>query len=86
MRNVNMNFADDSLEAMQNLCTPQEVDKAIAYLSTWAMTSYPFVTISIHGDSELVGVYRRDNTILGRPDYVIGAVFNEDSAKFGFHS
>ena len=47
---------------------------------------YPFVDIFISNnkEAEFLACYRKEEG--GSPAYVIGAVFNKQSKKFGFHS
>lgn len=63
------------------------VEIAIGYLSSWGL-SYPFVDIYINvRDTEFTACYRKRAFEEGdSPAYVIGAVFNKQSKKFGFHS
>ncbi len=89
MRQVNLKFEQQELEELSKKlytlgCENNAVEIAIGYLSTWGL-SYPFVDIFISlKDSEFTACYRK--TTEGYPAYVIGAVFNKQSKKFGFHS
>ena len=92
MRQVNLNFEQKELEEVSKIlyaagCDNNAVEIAIGYLSTWGL-SYPFVDIYINvKDTEFTACYRKRAFEQGdSPAYVIGAVFNKQSKKFGFHS
>lgn len=83
-----------------------EYERALGYLTAWAKDSYPYVTIysPYPKEGELVAMYFREDiptherVRMGQPpDYVIGAVWHEDSGAtteegypraghYGFHS
>lgn len=89
MRKVNLNFDQEYLEELSKLiyaagAESNVVEIAIGYLSTWGF-NYPFVDIYINvKDIEFTACYRK--TAEDSPAYVIGAVYNKQSKKFGFHS
>ena len=58
--------------------------EAIGYLSLWGIPSYPVADIYHDGDRDFLGVY----TDPARPDrqYVIGAIWHDDTKTFSFHS
>ena len=92
MRQVNLNFNQDELEAVAKElyllgCEAKALEIVIGYLSTWGL-SYPFVDIYINvKDTEFTACYRKKAFEQGdSPAYVIAAVFNKQSKKFGFHS
>ncbi len=92
MRKVNLNFDQEYLEELSKLiyaagAESNVVEIAIGYLSTWGF-NYPFVDIYINvKDTEFTACYRNKAFEQGdSPAYVIGAVFNKQSKKFGFHS
>ena len=92
MRQVNLNFEQEDFEALARVlyalgCEDNALEKAIGYLSTWGL-NYPFVDIYINvKDTEFTACYRKRAFEQGdSPAYVIGAVFNKQSKKFGFHS
>ena len=92
MRQVNLNFKQEDLEALAKIlyalgCEDNALEKAIGYLSTWGY-AYSFVDIYINvKDTEFTACYRKRAFEQGdSPAYVIGAVFNKQSKKFGFHS
>ena len=92
MRQVNLNFEQDDFEALARVlyaagCDNNAVEIAIGYLSTWGF-GYSFVDIYINvKDAEFTACYRKKAFEQGdSPAYVIGAVFNKLSKKFGFHS
>jgi len=60
-----------------------EFYRAVGYLSTWNMT-FPQVVLYYNArDLEITASYYNEAGELG---YCIGAVFNDDSKQFGFHS
>lgn len=62
---------------------PAEFYRAVGYLSTWNMT-FPEVRLYYNlRELEITASYYDGAGNLG---YCIGAVFNADSGKFGFHS
>lgn len=63
--------------------TPLEFYRAVGYLSTWNM-SFPEVRLYYNArDLEITASYY---TTTGELGYCIGAVFNTDTKRFGFHS
>lgn len=57
-----------------------EIERAIGYLSTWSLSTYPTVDIFVDSDGDMTAPY-------ARPDgagYMIAAVWN--GSRFGFHS
>lgn len=92
MRQVNLNFEQKELEEVSKIlyaagCDNNAIEIAIGYLSTWGL-NYPFVDIYINvKDTEFTACYRKKAFEQGdSPAYVIGAIFNKQSKKFGFHS
>ena len=62
---------------------PVEFYRAVGYLSTWNM-AYPHVKLYYNPkEMEITASYYNEAGELG---YCIGAVFNDDSKQFGFHS
>lgn len=60
-----------------------EFNAAVGYLSTWNMT-FPEVRLFYNArEREITASYYGESGELG---YCIGAVFNDDTKKFGFHS
>lgn len=56
--------------------------KAIGYLSTWSMT-FPEVGIFADTNTDLVAAYKDAN---GKHGYTIGAIYNQVTKAYGFHS
>lgn len=90
MRQINFKFEQEDLEAQAKIlyglgAENTSVEIAIGYLSIWGC-SYPFVDIFISNnkEAEFTACYRKEEG--GSPAYVIGAVFNKQSKKYGFHS
>ena len=68
---------------MMEHATPLEFYRAVGYLSTWNMT-YPHVKLYYNPkEMEITASYYNEAGELG---YCIGAVFNDTSKQFGFHS
>jgi hypothetical protein len=72
-----------------------EYERALGYLTAWAKDAYPHVTIysPFPKGGELVAMYFREDIPTPErirkgqpPDYVIGAIWHEDSGHYGFHS
>lgn len=65
-----------------------EFHEAVGYLSTWNIDGYPFVRIMFDArHCEFIATYWSDKPEDGkRPDYVIGAIWREESKRFSFHS
>ena len=60
-----------------------EFYRAVGYLSTWNMT-YPHVKLYYNArELEITASYYNEAGELG---YCVGAVFNDTSKQFGFHS
>ena len=92
MRQVNFKFEQKDLEtAAKNLYSNgsknNSVEIAIGYLSVWGF-SYPFVDIYLNAEeAEFTAYYFNRAFEQGdAPAYIIGAVFNKQSKKYGFHS
>ena len=89
MRQVNLNFEQKELEEVSKIlyaagCDNNAIEIAIGYLSTWGL-NYPFVDIYLSvKEAEFTACYHKELT--DSPAYVIGAVFNKQSKKYGFHS
>ena len=66
-----------------------EYERALGYLMAWAKDSYAHVIVYSPrpSEGELVAIYRREEKATP-PDYVIGAIWHEDSGAghYGFHS
>lgn len=60
----------------------REYRAAIGYLSTWNL-SYEKVTIYARDELDMVAVYRSNVT---DKQYVIGAVWNQETKRYSFHS
>lgn len=66
-----------------NAVGAEEFYRAVGYLSTWNMT-FPEVRLYYNArEREITASYYTEAGDLG---YCIGAVFNSDTQKFGFHS
>lgn len=101
MRQVNIIFNESKKEEAQNAILDKQLQfqKAIGYLSTWSMDlNNSVVNIYVDENAEMEAYYFRnlnepvDTSIIQldvsnrRPDYVIGAVWSEDSLTYSFHS
>lgn len=58
-----------------------QIERAIGYLSSWCLTTYPRVEISVTDGIDLVGVYFKPDGTVG---YTIAAIWNGE--RYGFHS
>ena len=90
---------EDEYKILEIAAVPRaEYERALGYLTQWAKDSYAHVLIysPCAREGELVAVYRREEKATP-PDYVIGAVWHEDSGAtseegypraghYGFHS
>lgn len=96
MRTINLHFTQEQLEAIANYlyvkgCEKHSLDNAIGYLSLWGL-NYPVVDIYLRGplDGEFMACYRTATLVEGadnvKPAYVIGAIFDQHTKKYGFHS
>ena len=89
MRKVNLNFEQQDLEEVSKTlyaagCINNAIEIAIGYLSTWGL-NYSFVDIYLNvKEAEFTACYRKE--LADSPAYVIGAVFDKQSKKYGFHS
>jgi len=97
MRNICLQIDVTDEEKILAHVPREEYERALGYLTAWAKDSYPHVIIysPYPNEGELVAVYRRIGS--EAPDYVIGAVWHEDSGAvteegypraghYGFHS
>ena len=72
-----------TISTLKEQVTAAEFYRAVGYLSTWNM-SFPEVKLFYNvRELEITASYYTPSGVLG---YCIGAVFNTDSRKFGFHS
>ena len=66
-----------------------KLQAAVGYLSMWGL-GYPRVRIVfVAKQDELIASYWAEHPVPGkgtRPDYVIGAIWHEDTQHFSFHS
>ena len=93
MRIINYHFDQAELEvAAQYLysksCQSNAMELAIGYLSLWGM-NYPVVDIYLQDDGDFTACYRHaalEPEQAVKPAYVIGAVFDHQTKKYGFHS
>lgn len=95
MRTSNYQFDQDDLDSVAISLSSKGVDKpmqmmqaAFGYLTTWGM-NYPIVDIYLRSkaDGEFMAVFRHRPYQDGdSPGYVIGAVFDSHTKKYGFHS
>ena len=60
-----------------------EFYRAVGYLSTWNMT---FPEVKLYYNAKDVEITASYYTATGELGYCIGAVFNDDTKQFGFHS
>ena len=84
-RTIHYNFNAVDLATLKDHCGTDALFDALGYLTQWNFT-FSHVYISIRGDDELVACYYTSKDTRERPGYVIGAIFNEDTKKFSFHS
>tara|TARA_Y100001968_G_C19203454_1_gene641117 strand:+ start:114 stop:368 length:255 start_codon:yes stop_codon:yes gene_type:complete len=82
-RKIEFQFDAGQLEELIQNTSQDEVNKAIAYLTTWNMSGFENCQLMINGKDEFTAVYRKDISD-PQPGYVIGAVWHND--HFGFHS
>lgn len=61
----------------------QSLFDAIGYLSTWGAASYDKVVIWADGPASMVAHYTSSSHTR---TYTIGAIWNADTQRFGFHS
>jgi hypothetical protein len=98
MRNVCLQIDVTDEEKILAHVPRAEYERALGYLTLWAKDSYKHVIIysPYPKEGELVAVYRREEAATP-PDYVIGAIWHEDSGAiteegypraghYGFHS
>lgn len=81
-RTIKLNINAVEMTELHAATDAAQVFAAIGYLSTWNMT-FPHLTIFKDGKTDLVAAYRKED---GTQGYVIGAVWNATTGKFGFHS
>ena len=100
MRTVALMIDGEDLENILHVAAVprEEYERALGYLTQWAEEAYAHVLIysPYPKEGELVAVYRREEKA-GPADYVIGAIWHEDSGAtseegypraghYGFHS
>lgn len=81
MRNVELNFEPDDIEALNRTMKIQEFWAAVGYLSTWALDSYDTARLYLFRDGEIAAHYQ--NPQGGR--YEIHALPSDDGT-YHFHS
>lgn len=83
-RSIHLFLEPEDFSDIAATTSSEELMSAIAYLSTWNVTTFPVVTISRdrHDTSDLFAFYT-DPDKPGR-SYSIGAVWHDD--HYGFHS
>lgn len=87
MRNITIYMPHD-MDHIELANLSKEVDipldqmfQAIGYLSQWAMTGYEQVSIAISDDGDMTARYWGKDK-----HYVIGAVWNDTTRQYDFHS
>jgi hypothetical protein len=86
MRNIELLF--DAVDYATCEIPQIKLDAAVGYLSTWSIDGYPFVRIMLDArNREFIATYWSAQPQEGkRPDYVIGAIWHDDTEHFSFHS
>lgn len=87
LRTIEINSVAD-IEALDNFRNEnREVfDKALSYLSHWALTSYNHVSIMIARDYEMTAFYQHKNGDTVLRQYVIGGIWHPEDKRYSFHS
>jgi len=91
MRTITLQIDVTDEEKIFEAVPRAEYERAVGYLLSWAKDAYPYVALCAPGPREgaLVALYRKEAG-QHRPDYVIGAIWHEDSGAttghYGFHS
>lgn len=94
MRTVNLHFTYAELEASADYLNKHgavnnALEEVIGHLSLWNL-NYPVVDIYLRGpkDGEFTACYRNKTLeeVCCKPAYVIGAIFDLYTKKYGFHS
>ena len=62
---------------------PAEFYRAVGYLSTWNMS---FPEVSLYYNAKEMEITASYYDVMGTLGYCIGAVFNDTTKQFGFHS
>ena len=81
-RTVTIHINAVQQQTMQHNTNHDEWFRAIGRLSVWNMT-YPTVNIYPDDKTDMVAVYLTEQ---GERGYVIGAVWNDTTNTYGFHS
>ena len=74
---------EDMTQIAESIGTLDKLWYAIGYLSTWSVDAYPTVRIYEDGKTDIAAIYLTEQGELG---YVIGAVWNDTTKTYGFHS
>ena len=82
MRTIRLSIDQETLAALEAKVGRKNLYTAIGYLSTWGM-NYPEAVIVMDGKKDLLGYYKDE---VGETKYTIGAVWNDDTDAYGFHS
>lgn len=70
----------------ENGVPTRAMSDAIGYLSTWAITMYDQVNIypeKLVSNPDMIAVFTQSE---GNGKYVIGAIFDQDTNRYSFHS
>jgi len=93
MRIININLSADEYGELIENTDYEQVENAIAYLTTWGLLGDRFNTVHIHLDlhskTDLIALYTNDDEARSRGAYqrfTMGAVWRRDERKFTFHS
>lgn len=74
--------AQSLIDAKNAVHPGPEIERAIGYLSTWSLSGFSHVELTVDPDGDITATYRKE---AGGPiGYCIGAVWNGE--RFGFHS
>lgn len=80
-RTITLRLTHDDLMDLRISTDYNELDRAIARLTTWGMQAYDTVTVMRDGKHDLIALYESTGT---GGKFVLGAVWHDGS--FGFHS
>lgn len=89
LRAIDIRAVYEERFAQHNEAHPAEVNRALAYLTTWGLLGYQYVDIFVDREGDMTACYYRNKKAADdgeRPGFVMGGVFSQHDKTYSFHS
>jgi len=89
-RTLNLYMTAEERTMLGDKCTNEQLNRAIGYLTQWGLGSVKYGHVDIYvrdvKQPELLACYRSQEGSQAGVNFVIGAVWDNNTEAFGFHS